>query len=84
MMPDAELVPIAVEDIEGLKGFALEKGCDLTVVGPEVPLSLGITDVFEASGLKVFGPSKGSCQDRELQGVRQGLHGEKRNSNGRI
>lgn len=62
MMPDAELVPIAVEDIEGLKGFALEKGCDLTVVGPEVPLSLGITDVFEASGLKVFGPSKAAAR----------------------
>lgn len=62
MVPDAELVSIAVEDIDGLKKFALEKGCDLTVVGPEVPLSLGITDVFEASGLKVFGPSKAAAR----------------------
>jgi len=49
---------IPAEDIAGLKAFALENAIDLTVVGPEVPLTLGIVDAFEAEGLKIFGPSK--------------------------
>lgn len=53
-----ENVAIAAEDIEGLKSFALKERIDLTVIGPEVPLTLGITDVFASAGLKVFGPSK--------------------------
>jgi phosphoribosylamine--glycine ligase len=56
--PLAENVPIAVDQLDKLLAFAYETGIDLTVVGPEQPLSLGITDLFEAHGLKVFGPSK--------------------------
>lgn len=52
----AECVPIKVDDIEGLKNFALENKIDLTVVGPELPLTLGICDVFADAGLTVFGP----------------------------
>lgn len=55
-------VPIAADDIAGLRRFALEQQIDLTVVGPELPLSLGITDVFTASNLRVFGPTQAAAQ----------------------
>lgn len=55
-------VNIGVEDLEGLKRFALEKAIDLTVVGPEVPLVLGVTDVFKKAGLKIIGPDKNGAQ----------------------
>ena len=58
----AENVPIAVDDIAGLRRFALEQGIDLTVVGPELPLSLGITDVFTEGHLRVFGPTQAAAQ----------------------
>ncbi|MEG0326175.1 MAG: phosphoribosylamine--glycine ligase [Cellulosilyticaceae bacterium] len=51
-------VAIAVENIEALATFALTEKVDLTVVGPEVPLVLGIVDEFEKQELKVFGPNK--------------------------
>lgn len=53
-----ENIPIAVDAMDALLGFALSHDVDLTVVGPEYPLSLGIADVFRARGLKVFGPGK--------------------------
>jgi phosphoribosylamine--glycine ligase len=58
----AELVPIAVDDIDALYEFAHSKQIDLTVVGPELPLTLGIADKFRAGGLDVFGPSKAAAQ----------------------
>ncbi|MDH5628666.1 MAG: phosphoribosylamine--glycine ligase [Gammaproteobacteria bacterium] len=60
--PDIENVSIAAEDIEGLLNFAKEKQIDLTIVGPEAPLCLGVVDLFQQHGLKCFGPSKGSAQ----------------------
>jgi phosphoribosylamine--glycine ligase len=51
-------VDLGVEDFAGLADFALRESVDLTVVGPEVPLCLGIVDYFQARGLKVFGPSR--------------------------
>lgn len=57
----AECVDIKAEDIEGLCKFALDKKIDLTVVGPENPLSLGITDYFEERGLRVFGPKQNAA-----------------------
>src|SRR5262249_20225478 len=53
---------IAVTDIQGLRLFAEREKIDLTVVGPEVPLSLGLADEFEKVGLKVFGPKKQGAQ----------------------
>ena len=50
-------IDIDVEDIDKLAEFASEMNC-LTVVGPEVPLSMGIVDVFEKKGLTIFGPTK--------------------------
>lgn len=54
----AENVPLKDTDVEGLKVFALERGVDLTVVGPEAALAAGIADAFRAAGLKVFGHTK--------------------------
>ncbi|MSN25861.1 MAG: phosphoribosylamine--glycine ligase [Geobacter sp.] len=54
----AENVSIRVDDLDKLLEFAKTNSIDLTVVGPEQPLSLGIVDLFEANGLKTFGPSK--------------------------
>ncbi|MBA3029534.1 MAG: phosphoribosylamine--glycine ligase [Desulfobacteraceae bacterium] len=58
----AECVPIPADDVEALVTFAEENVIDLTVIGPEVALSLGITDKLEAKGLKVFGPSKKAAE----------------------
>jgi len=55
---DATCVKISAEDIPALLAFALEKGIDLTVVGPEAPLTAGIVDQFQAAGLRIFGPSR--------------------------
>jgi phosphoribosylamine--glycine ligase len=57
-----ELVDIQVDDLEALLAFALKEQVGLTIIGPEQPLVLGITDLFEQNGLKVFGPSKGASQ----------------------
>ena len=57
----ATCVDIAANDIPGLLAFARTEGIDLTVVGPEEPLTLGIVDVFRKEGLRIFGPdSKGA------------------------
>ena len=48
--------------LEALADFAYEKGIDLTVVGPEDPLVQGIVDIFQASGLRVFGPCREAAQ----------------------
>jgi phosphoribosylamine--glycine ligase len=57
-----ECVDIEVTDSEALLAFAKENKIDITVVGPEVPLVAGITDLFEAEGLKIFGPDKKCAQ----------------------
>ena len=52
----AECVDIRAEDVEGLLEFAFDHKIDLTVVGPEAPLTLGIVNRFNAVGLRIFGP----------------------------
>ncbi len=61
---DKICVPIEIKptEIQELKEFALDNEIDFTVVGPEVPLSLGIVDEFEKAGLKIFGPDKKAAQ----------------------
>ena len=54
----AKCIPGSIDDIENLKDIAVSEKVDFTVVGPEVPLTLGIVDVFEKEGLRIFGPSK--------------------------
>ncbi|MDR1721321.1 MAG: phosphoribosylamine--glycine ligase [Endomicrobium sp.] len=58
----ASNVDISVDDFEGLAGFAEENKIDFTFVGPEIPLSLGVVDYFEAKGLKIVGPSKRAAE----------------------
>ncbi|MCK6553128.1 phosphoribosylamine--glycine ligase [Candidatus Binatia bacterium] len=58
----ADLVPLAVDDIAGLVRFAFDARIDLTVVGPELPLTLGIVDEFERHGLRIFGPRRAAAQ----------------------
>lgn len=55
-------VPIKADDIEGLVRFATDTGIDLTVVGPEVPLTLGIVDAFAVRGLRCWGPGKAAAK----------------------
>ncbi len=59
---DAENVPIAAEDIPSLVKFAKQEKIDLTVVGPEAALALGIVDAFQNSGLRIFGPTQIASQ----------------------
>jgi len=58
----AECVDIKADDVDGLLRFAQEKEIDLCVVGPEIPLSLGIVDQFEAAGCRIFGPSRAASE----------------------
>jgi len=58
----AECLDIKADDIYSLKEFAKYEQINLTVVGPEVPLSKGIVDVFQKEGLRVFGPEKAAAR----------------------
>jgi len=58
----AACVPIKADDLAGLKTFVQSEKIDLTVVGPEAPLALGIVDEFRKSELKIFGPTKGAAR----------------------
>src|SRR6056297_1981100 len=58
----AENVNLQVYNIKGLLNFAREQEIDLTVVGPEVPLMLGIVDEFRKSGMKIFGPTAAAAK----------------------
>jgi phosphoribosylamine--glycine ligase len=57
----AENLALKVDDLQGLLQFAEKEGIDLTVVGPELSLSLGIVDLFEEHGLKIFGARKNAA-----------------------
>ena len=58
----AECVAIGVTDVEALVAFAKEHQIDMTVVGPEAALAVGIVNRFEECGLKAFGPTKEAAQ----------------------
>ena len=60
--PNLENVKIAAADVQGLLAFALREEIDLTIVGPEAPLVLGIVDAFKAAGLKCYGPTQAAAQ----------------------
>lgn len=62
MVDVTTLVNIKVDDIAGLVDFAKAEGIDLTVVGPELPLTLGIVDAFQEAGLACFGPNKAAAK----------------------
>jgi phosphoribosylamine--glycine ligase len=58
----AECLDIKADDIPGLLEFAKKERIDFTIVGPEVPLTLGIVDEFQKYTLKIFGPSRKAAQ----------------------
>lgn len=62
---EAQNVPIEPNDVRGLARFARHEGIELTVVGPEEPLVLGIVDAFQRDGLRIFGPRRDAA---ELEG----------------
>ncbi len=55
-------VDISATDVSALVAFAKDNQIDLTIVGPEAPLVIGVVDAFQAEGLTIFGPSKGAAQ----------------------
>ncbi|EKO3414219.1 phosphoribosylamine--glycine ligase [Vibrio fluvialis] len=55
-------VNIAVEDVAGLVAFAQDNEIELTIVGPEAPLVIGVVDAFRAAGLPIFGPTQAAAQ----------------------
>ncbi|MBV8202467.1 MAG: phosphoribosylamine--glycine ligase [Acidobacteria bacterium] len=58
----ADLVPVAPEEIHRLADFASDLRLDLTIVGPELPLTLGIADEFGRRGLPIFAPSQRAAE----------------------
>ncbi len=58
----AQCVDIRIDNLNELLKFALENSIDLTVVGPELPLSLGITDLFQKNNLLIYGPSQAAAR----------------------
>ncbi len=58
----ATCIPIKSDDIAGLKNFALQENIDVTVIGPEAPLALGIVDEFRKARLRVFGPTRNAAR----------------------
>jgi phosphoribosylamine--glycine ligase len=70
---EAECVPIAASDIDGLLAFATEKTIDFVVVGPEQPLSLGLVDRLEAAGIAAFGPSAAASELEASKGFTKDL-----------
>ncbi|WP_312671903.1 phosphoribosylamine--glycine ligase [Pseudescherichia sp.] len=60
--PTLQNVAISATDIPALVSFAENEKIDLTIVGPEAPLVIGVVDAFQAAGLKIFGPTQGAAQ----------------------
>lgn len=58
----ARCLPIEATDLEGLARFCTDTKIDLTVVGPELSLTMGIVDLFQEEGLRIFGATKGAAQ----------------------
>ena len=58
----ARLLPVGAGDVEGLARLVEREQVDLTVAGPELPLDLGIADLFASRGLRLFGPTRAAAQ----------------------
>ncbi len=58
----AECVPVKAEALEGIRDFCVKNAVDMAVIGPEVPLSMGIADLLNEAGIRVFGPNKKCSQ----------------------
>src|ERR1700750_3113869 len=65
---EAEILPVAGEDVDGLVGAAQEAGIALVLVGAEAPLVAGLVDALEGAGIAAFGPTGAAA---ELEGSKQ-------------
>ncbi|PZO40517.1 MAG: phosphoribosylamine--glycine ligase [Pseudanabaena frigida] len=61
-MPNCQNVSLSIDDFEGMLRFAQVQGVGFTIVGPELPLALGIVDYFQAAESPIFGPTKEGAQ----------------------
>ena len=59
---EAECLPVDVKNLESLRALAAQVKPDLTVVGPELPLQLGVVDEFTRHGYRIFGPTQGAAR----------------------
>lgn len=57
-----DMVNVPISSVQDLLDFAQKEQINLTIVGPEAPLSMGVVDAFRAAGLKIFGPTKAAAQ----------------------
>ncbi|HZB52964.1 MAG TPA: phosphoribosylamine--glycine ligase [Reyranella sp.] len=69
----AECIDVAAEDIAGQVALAKREKIDFVVVGPEVPLAMGLADRFTEAGIKVFGPSQKAAQLESSKGFTKEL-----------
>lgn len=81
--PALQNVAISPTDIPALLSFAQAENIDLTIVGPEAPLVIGVVDAFRAAGLKIFGPTKGAAQ-LELESLHERFPGASSHPDGGI
>lgn len=68
-----EALDVPADDIPGLLKAAQDKQIDLTVVGPEIPLSLGVVNAFRKAGLKIFGPTQEAARIESSKGFAKDL-----------
>jgi phosphoribosylamine---glycine ligase len=68
-----ESVPLGAEDLPKLLAFAADQKIDLTVVGPDNPLALGIVDLFQSRGLRIWGPNRKAAQFESSKVFAQGF-----------
>jgi len=61
-MPNCQNVSLSIDDFEGMLRFAQVQGVGFTIVGPELPLALGIVDYFQSAEALIFGPTKEGAQ----------------------
>ena len=66
-------LPVAVTDLDGLVAAAREHGIDLTIVGPELPLTVGIVDRFRQEGLRIFGPTQAAARIEGSKSFARGI-----------
>jgi phosphoribosylamine--glycine ligase len=62
LLQNVENVPLRADDLPALRDFARKHAIDLTIVGPEAPLAVGVVDAFQAAGLRIFGPVQAAAQ----------------------
>lgn len=69
----ATCVPVRADDVAGIVAFARQEGIDLVVVGPELPLALGLADALEAEGIPCFGPKRAAAEIESSKSFAKGL-----------